>query len=99
MWGWGIDRKGKQTGREKQNKKKEWGGMDKVGPVNDNFFSTLLGHVIRVIGKFISWLNWTRPHNRQRGMGNGRLATLQSEGTGMMGVHRTLFLGKVVRKH
>jgi hypothetical protein len=34
MWGWGIDRKGKQTGLEK----KEWGGTDKVGPLNDNFF-------------------------------------------------------------
>ncbi len=43
---------GPETQKKIKNKT-EWGGTDKVGPVNDNFFSTLLGHVvIRVIGKF-----------------------------------------------
>jgi hypothetical protein len=91
MWGWGIDRKGKQTGRKKKKKKEEWVGTDKVGPLNDNFFSTLLGHVIRVIGKFFSRLNWTRLHNHQRGMGNGQLATLQSEGRGYDGSSSNFF--------
>jgi len=39
MWGWGMDRKGKQTGLGK--KKKRGVGTDKVGPLNDNFFSQL----------------------------------------------------------